>query len=323
MLLFELMNSLSLIIPVYNEEENLPILYKKLRGVLEHLNISYEVLFVDDGSGDKSYEELKKLSTEDRDVKIIRFARNFGQTAAISAGMQHSSGEVLVFMDADLQNDPEDIPQLLKKIEEGYDVVSGWRKNRQDKFFSRILPSQLANKMISFIIGVYLHDYGCTLKAYKREVIKDIHLYGEMHRFIPAYAVMAHGAKIAELPVRHHPRQFGKSKYGLSRTIKVILDLLVVKFLSGYFTKPMHFFGGVGSAASFIGLAAGLIAIYLKFASIRDFVATPLPIFSALFLILGVQFVLMGLLAEIIIRTYHESQNKPVYLIKEKINIAS
>lgn len=321
MLLFELMNSLSLIIPVYNEEGNLPILYKKLRGVLANLAKSYEIIFIDDGSTDKSFERLKKLADEDKNVRIIRFSRNFGQTAAISAGIEHSSGEVLVFMDADLQNDPEDIPLLLKKIEEGYDVVSGWRKNRQDKFFSRILPSWLANKMISFITGVHLHDYGCTLKAYKRGVIKDIHLYGEMHRFIPAYAAMTHGAKIAELPVRHHPRQFGKSKYGLSRTIKVILDLLVVKFLSGYFTKPMHFFGGVGSAAFFIGLAAGLIAIYLKFAGIRDFVATPLPIFSALFLILGVQFVLMGLLAEIIIRTYHESQNKPTYLIKEKVNL--
>ena len=315
------MNILSVIIPVYNEEENIPILYKNLSNVLRNLKRDHEIVFVDDGSSDKSFEQLKKIADEDKNIRIIRFSRNFGQTAAISAGFKHSIGEVIVLMDADLQNDPEDIPLLLEKMEQGYDVVSGWRKKRQDKFFSRILPSWFANKMISFITGVKLHDYGCTLKAYKREVIKDINLYGEMHRFIPAYTVMTHGAKIAELSVRHHPRLRGKSKYGLSRTIKVILDLLVVKFLSGYFTKPMHFFGGIGSAAVFIGLAGGLIAIYLKFAGIRDFVATPLPIFSALFLILGVQFVLMGLLAEIIIRTYHESQNKPIYLIKDKINV--
>src|SRR5713226_5217578 len=233
---------LSIIIPIYNEEESIPPLHENLRQVLEKQNLPYEVIYVDDGSTDGTFPQLYRLARSDQHSQVIRLRRNFGQTAAISAGVAHSAGEILVFMDADLQNDPVDIPRLLAKLEEGYDVVSGWRKNRKDAMLSRKLPSWLANQLISKITGVSLHDYGCTLKAYRREVFQHVHLYGEMHRFLPAYIALA-GASIAEIEVNHHPRSFGRSKYGISRTTRVLLDLITLKFFESYRTRPHHAFG--------------------------------------------------------------------------------
>lgn len=316
---FNLNMKLSIIVPVYNEEQNIEELYKELKVILGGLSINYEIITINDGSKDGSGQVLKKIATIDSNFKVIGFRKNFGQTAAISAGIDYANGEVLILMDSDLQNDPTDIPRFLKEIGRGYDVVSGWRKNRKDKFLTRKIPSWLANKLISFITKVNLHDYGCTMKAYKSEAIKDVRLYGEMHRFIPAYTSW-HGAKIQEIIVNHRPRKYGKTKYGISRTFRVILDLLTVKFLTDYSTKPMHFFGRIGFWLFSFGFISGALALFLRFFKGITLIQTPLPLLTVLFVVVGVQFILMGLLAEILIRIYYESPKKPVYLIKKKIN---
>ncbi len=310
---------LSVLIPIYNEEKNIEALYKELKKVLEDLSISYEIIAVNDGSKDDSYQILKKIAQANFNFKVINFRKNFGQTAAISAGIDFSEGEIIIPMDADLQNDPSDIPRFLEKIEEGFDVVSGWRKDRKDKLLTRKIPSWIANRLISVITRVKLHDYGCTMKAYRKEVIKDIRLYGEMHRFMPAYTSW-YGAKIGEIVVNHRSRKHGKTKYGISRTFWVILDLLTVKFLTDYSTKPMHFFGKVGYWLLFLGFLSGLTAVILRFVAGISFILTPLPLLTVFLILIGIQFILMGLLAEILTRTYYESQNKPTYLIKEKFN---
>jgi len=311
---------LSILIPVYNEEDNLPILHGKLVEALEPLGRTFEVILVNDGSRDKSEAVLNDIAARDTRFKVVNFRRNFGQTAAMMAGINYASGEILIPMDADLQNDPADIRKLLAKLDEGYDVVSGWRKDRKDNAIKRNLPSRLANWLISTISGVRLHDYGCSLKAYRRDVIKDIKLYGEMHRFVPIYATW-HGAKVTEIPVTHHPRVHGVSKYGLERVVKVVLDLIVVKFLASYAIKPIYLFGGFGLFSFFISGIAGVLALYLKIFRDVSFVQTPLPLLVALTFLTGMTSILMGLLAELITRTYYESQAKAVYLVKNTHNI--
>jgi glycosyltransferase involved in cell wall biosynthesis len=314
---------LSLFLPFYNEVGNLERLQTKISEAMAALGQSYEVIYVDDGSSDRSLELLKKFAATDPRVKVIGFRRNYGQTAAMAAGIDAARGEVLIPMDADLQNDPADIGRLLAKLDEGYDVVSGWRKDRQDAFITRTFPSRIANGLISRIGGVPLHDYGCSLKAYRREVLKDVNLYGEMHRFIPIYAAWA-GARVAEIPVAHYPRTAGKSKYGLSRTIKVIFDLVTIKFMASYMTKPIYIFGWAGMLAFAISLFSAVLAALMKYArwpKHADFIQTPLPILAMVMLGLGVQFFLMGLIAEMLVRTYHESQGKPIYTIKTKLNL--
>lgn len=309
---------ITIFLPVYNEEDNLQLLHERIISVLSSLNRTAEIIYIDDGSTDSSLQVLKGIAAADDRVRVIALRRNYGQTAAMSAGFDLSRGEILIPMDADLQNDPGDIPKLLEKIDEGYDVVSGWRKNRHDKLLSRRIPSILANKIISLISGVHLHDYGCSLKAYRKEVVDGIKLYGEMHRFIPIYASWA-GAKVTEIPVNHHPRFRGKSKYGLSRTFKVIFDLMTIKFMASYQTKPLYVFGTFGLISFIISLITGSWALYLKIFDNVSFILTPLPLITIVMLAISVQFFLMGLLAEMLIRTYHESQDKPTYLIKEKI----
>ncbi len=312
--------NLSVVIPVYNEEENLPLLYQALCRVLQPLEIEWEAILVDDGSRDRSMAVLAQLAAADpQHIRVLELRRNFGQTAAIAAGIDHAAGEIVVLMDADMQNDPADIPAMLKKIDEGCDVVSGWRIHRQDAFLTRTLPSRMANQMISWVTGVPLHDYGCTLKAYRREVITGFKLYGEMHRFIPVYANSV-GAKIVEMPVNHHPRKFGKAKYGLERTFKVILDLFTVKFLSSYANKPIYLFGGAGAT---LILFSAIILLFLfirrMFYAISPF-SSPLFIIGIMFAIFGFQSILMGLIAELLARTYHESQGKPTYTVRRKFN---
>jgi glycosyltransferase involved in cell wall biosynthesis len=311
--------NLSIIIPVFNECDNIQILGNKLNEVLQPLKTEYEVIWVNDGSTDGSDGQLNAVAGADRHMKVIHFRKNFGQTAAIMAGIKFSTGDIIIPMDADLQNDPADIPNLIGKLNEGYDVCSGWRKERKDNPVKRTLPSMMANKMISWVSGVKLHDYGCTLKAYRRDVVEHIRLYGEMHRFIPIYASWE-GAKVTEIPVNHHPRQFGKSKYGLNRTFKVILDLMVVKFYGSYFQKPIYIAGGFGIFCFFISLISFLLMLYFKFWGNKSFVETPLPLFAALFFIVGFLSIFLGILAEMQMRTYHESQDKTTYLIKEKRN---
>src|SRR5262249_43616117 len=278
----------------------------KIFEAMEQLGQSFEVIYVDDGSSDRSLELLKQFAEKAPQIRVIAFRRNYGQTAAMAAGIDAARGEVLVPMDADLQNDPTDIMRLLAKLEEGYDVVSGWRKDRQDAFFTRTLPSRIANSLISKIGGVRLHDYGCSLKAYRREVLKDVHLYGEMHRFIPIYAAWA-GARVTELPVRHCPRTAGKSNYGLSRTIKVIFDLVTIKFMASYLTKPIYMFGWAGLLAFAISCLSALFAFLMKYAEWpqkASFIQTPLPVLAMVMFVLGIQFFLMGLIAEMLVRTY-------------------
>ncbi len=311
---------LSIIIPVYNEAENLPILYERLTHVLAAIDQPWEVIFINDGSIDGTKQTLNQLADQDGKVKVIHFKRNFGQTAAMMAGIDFASGDILISMDGDLQNDPADIPPCLAKLAEGYDVCSGWRRDRQDSTLKRTIPSRIANSLISWISGVHLHDYGCTLKAYKKEVIKGVKLYGEMHRFIPIYASWQ-GAKVTEIPVTHHPRLHGTSKYGLERTVKVLLDLIVVKFLTQYAQKPIYVFGCVGLVNILIAVVAAGASLYYKFFGNKSFISTPLPLLFVLTSITGVMCILMGLLAEIVIRTYYESQNKPVYLIAEQRNL--
>ncbi|MEZ5421492.1 MAG: glycosyltransferase family 2 protein [Pyrinomonadaceae bacterium] len=308
---------ISLFLPVLDEEENLRPMYEKITAALAELGRTAEVIFVDDGSTDRSLSILKEIAAKDDRVRVISLRRNYGQTAAMAAGIDAAKGEILIPMDADLQNDPADIKRLLDKLDEGYDVVSGWRKNRQDKLISRKIPSQIANRIISWIGGVHLHDYGCSLKAYRRDVLQDVRLYGEMHRFIPIYASWA-GARVTEIPVDHHARTMGKSKYGISRTVKVIFDLMTIKFMASYQTKPIYVFGTFGMLAFFLSLIAGIWAVVLKIEG-TSFIQTPLPVVAVVMLAISVQFFLMGLLAELLVRTYHESQDKAIYAVRERI----
>ena len=307
---------LSIIVPVYNEEENIPLLHERIQHVMRQQCFSYEIIYVDDGSKDQTIDQLKRLVKLDEHVQVVHLRRNFGQTAAIAAGVANSSGEILIFMDGDLQNDPIDIPRLLAKLEEGYDVVSGWRKNRQDAQISRKLPSRIANRLISKVTGVHLNDYGCTLKAYRYEVFQHIRLYGEMHRFIPAYAALA-GASISEIEVTHHARQFGKSKYGISRTVRVMLDLLTLKFLGSFGTKPLYAFGMLGLSSFLLGSSISGYALSRRILPPHIRVhRTPLLPISLLFTGFGMLSIMMGLLAELLTRTYYEAQDKPTYVVK-------
>lgn len=312
---------LSILLPLYNEEENIRLQYEEITAAVDSLKVEYEILFVDDGSTDRSFEILSSIAAHDERVKLIQFRRNFGQTAAMAAGIDHSRGEILVFMDSDLQNDPRDIGRLLEKIEEGYDVVSGWRKKRKDNLFIRTIPSRIANRLIARVSGVRLHDLGCSLKAYRGEVLRQVKLYGEMHRFIPIHASWV-GASITEIPVNHNPRRFGKSKYGIIRTFKVILDLFTVKFMGSYATKPIYIFGGAGivlfSGSILSGSAVILMKLFLRHSMIRN----PLLLLTVMLIILSAMFIMLGLLAEISIRTYHESQSMPPYRVRKKVNIS-
>ena len=314
------MSYLSLIVPVYNEEQNLPLLYDEVVAALKPIKKDWELILVDDGSRDKSMGVLKQIASKDKKhVRVVQFRRNFGQTAAIAAGIDFASGEIIVLLDADLQNDPADIPMLLAKLDEGYDIVSGWRKDRKDNGLTRTLPSNAANWLISQVTGVHLHDFGCTLKAYRRDALAGFRLYGEMHRFIPVFAHSV-GARITELPVHHHARQFGKSKVGLERTIKVLLDLFTVKFLLTYSNKPIYLFGGTGITLSVLGML-DLFYLFIR----RTFwqvpaSTSPLLLIGVMFVILGFQSILLGLIAELLARTYHESQSKPTYTVREIFN---
>ncbi|MBL8924573.1 MAG: glycosyltransferase family 2 protein [Myxococcaceae bacterium] len=304
---------LSVVVPFFNEEENARALYDELKGVLEQFGRSYEMVFVDDGSTDKTFSVLEDVAKKDDAVVVVRFRRNFGQTAALAAGIERAKGLVIVPMDGDLQNDPAEIPKLLAKMAEGYECVSGWRKNRQDAGI-RVLPSKVANRLIGWLSGVRIHDYGCTLKAYRRDVIEGVRLYGEMHRFIPIYAHWQ-GARVTEMVVNHRARRAGVSKYGFGRIPRVVLDLIVVKFLFQYLTKPIYVFGGFGLVALILSFLALCAAVGLKLAGLKDLVSTPLPLFSGISGLIGIQAVLTGLLAEVLIRTYYESQGKRPYLV--------
>ena len=308
--------SVSVVIPLFNEVKSVPILHEKLHAAMDPLAKDWEVVFVDDGSSDGSLQAVEAIAAKDpKHTRVIALRRNFGQTAAISAGIDYTEGEIIVLMDGDLQNDPADIPNLITGIDEGYDLVSGWRKDRKDNFITRTFPSRIANWIISRVTGVYLHDYGCTLKAYRREVLTGFRLYGEMHRFIPAYAGYV-GARIKEVTVQHHPRKYGKTSYGLERSVKVILDLFTVKFLSGYINKPIYLFGGTGLVFGGMG-AVGLLYLFVRKALLQTGVVnSPIFLLSALLFILGVQAILLGLIAEMMVRTYHESQSKPIYNVR-------
>ncbi|OQX20306.1 MAG: glycosyltransferase [Desulfobulbaceae bacterium A2] len=307
---------ISVVIPIYNEEENIEPLYRELKEILWTVHERHEIIFVDDGSRDGSLAMLERLQTEDPAVVVISFRRNFGQTAAMSAGFDHARGDVIVTMDGDLQNDPHDIPAMIRKLEEGFDVVTGWRFDRKDPFLSRRLPSQLANGLISWITGVNLHDYGCTLKAFRKEVTRNIRLYGEMHRFIPAIA-SGMGIDFTEVKVNHRPRRFGSSKYGISRTVRVVLDLLTVKFLLSYATRPIHVFGFMGMFSFGVGFfIALLMAVQRQFFGV-PMSDRPLLFLAILLLFIGVQFITIGLVSELLVRTYHESQQKPIYYIRK------
>lgn len=310
---------LSIITPIYNESQNLNRLFKEIKDVLSRHNFDYEVIAINDGSTDGSSMVLEAEAQNDKRVKVINFSRNFGQTAAMSAGIKVAIGDIIIPLDADLQNDPADIPRFLEKINEGYDVVSGWRKDRKDKLLLRKIPSWMANWIIGLMTGVKIHDYGCSIKAYKKEAIQGVVLYGEMHRFIPAY-IAWNGGAVSEIIVNHRPRIHGQTKYGLSRTFKVILDLLTVKFLTKYITRPMHFFGQAGFYCLFFSFLSGVLAIILRLYFGTSFISTPLPLLTVFLAIVSIQFILMGLLAEILVRVYFESQNKPIYQIKNKIN---
>ncbi|MGZ8843458.1 MAG: glycosyltransferase family 2 protein [Pyrinomonadaceae bacterium] len=316
---------ISIFLPVFNEEPNLRPLHERLDASLSQLGRTAEIIYVDDGSSDSSLNVLREIAARDPRVRVVALRRNYGQTPAMAAGIHAAKGRVLIPMDADLQNDPADIARLLDKLDEGYDVVSGWRKNRQDPLITRKIPSQMANWLISKIGGVPLHDYGCSLKAYRRESLEDVQLYGEMHRFIPIYASWS-GARVTEIPVEHHARTMGKSKYGLSRTIKVVFDLMTIKFMASYQTKPLYMFGSAGLITFAISLLCAVFAFLMKFANWphhADFIQTPLPVLTMVLLVLGVQFFFMGLLAEMLVRTYHESQAKAIYAVRERINFTT
>jgi glycosyltransferase involved in cell wall biosynthesis len=311
---------LSITIPLYNEEANVKPLHERLVAALDPIGQPYEVILVNDGSSDGTERELAALAARDPRVKVVNFRRNFGQTAAMMAGIHYASGDIIIPMDGDLQNDPADIAKLLAKLDEGYDVVSGWRQDRQDHAIRRNLPSRIANRLISTISGVKLHDYGCSLKAYRRDVVKGVKLYGEMHRFIPIYASWE-GGRVTEVPVTHHPRIHGESKYGADRVLKVVLDLIVVQFLAGYANRPIYVFGTFGIGCIGVAFLAGLWAVYLKYFENTTFIQTPLPLLVALLTVTGFMSILMGLLAEIIMRTYYESQGKDVYVVKGTSNL--
>ena len=309
--------TISVVIPLYNEEENVRELHDRLKAVLDAMGTDYEVLFIDDGSTDSTLQLLQDIQAQDNQVVVLSLRRNFGQTAAFAAGFDYSRGDIIVTMDGDLQNDPNDIPRLIELMKD-HDLVSGWRRKRKDHFISRRLPSLMANWLISKVTGVNLHDYGCSLKAYKRDVIKNLKLYGEMHRFIPAVASW-YGVRIAEIETTHHPRLRGKSKYGISRTMKVVLDLITVKFLQSFSTKPLQFFGPIGLASGMLGF---LISLYLAIEKLllgKDIGGRPLLLLGALLIIVGIQFIGMGLLGEMMVRVYHETQKKPIYVIKKVI----
>ncbi len=312
---------LSVVLPVYNEEDNIRLVHEELKSVLDALPLRYEIIYVDDGSRDSSRQQIIALAeAEPEIVRAVLLRRNFGQTAAIQAGIDHANGAIIALMDADLQNDPHDIPLMLEQMEkEGYDLVSGWRKNRQDRALSRRLPSKVANRIISLVTGVSLHDYGCTLKTYRREVLDHVRLYGEMHRFIPVLANAA-GANIVERVVNHRPRLHGKSKYGLWRTIKVVLDLMTVTFLTKYNTRPMYIFGGVGFMLSMLAMISlGVMAVSgIVYGDLRW--NSPWPVLTALFGVLAIQSILLGLMMEMLMRTYYESQGKGPYAIQRVIN---
>jgi glycosyltransferase involved in cell wall biosynthesis len=311
---------LSVVIPLYNEEESIEALYDELSSVMDSLGHTYEVIIVDDGSKDASFARLKAVHQRDPRWKIIRFRRNYGQTAGIAAGFEAAQGEVVITQDADLQNDPRDIPRLLAKLDEGYDIVSGWRKDRKEPFFSRRLPSMTANWLISRSTGVALHDYGCTLKAYRSVVVKNIHLYGELHRFIPAVASSI-GVNVAEVPVNDRARRFGKSKYGIMRTFRVLLDLITVRFILSYSTRPLQIFGGAGLLMGAAGVLIGLYLTFVKLVLGESIGDRPLLILGVLLIILAVQMISIGLVAEIVVRTYHESQRKPIYMVRESLGV--
>jgi glycosyltransferase involved in cell wall biosynthesis len=308
----------SIVVPIFNERENIADVYEEITDVLSGLNISYEIIFVDDGSTDGSTKIVADLAEQDPHIQSIIFRRNFGQTPAFSAGIENASGNVIILMDGDRQNDPHDIPMLLQKIDEGFDVVSGWRYERQDNFLRR-LPSQIANKVISIVTGVHLHDYGCSLKAYRKEVLKHVRLYGEMHRFIPALCYW-HGASITELKVNHRARTKGVSKYGINRTIRVILDLLTVKFLMTFSTRPSHVFGVLGILSMIAGLSINIYLSFVRLVFQHPIANRPLLLLGILLIFVGLQFICFGLLAEMLARIYHESQNKPIYSIKKIIS---
>lgn len=307
--------SVSVVIPLYNEEENIKVLHERLKEVLDTLDTEYEIIYVDDGSSDRTLNLLEDIQKADRNVLVLSLRRNFGQTAAFAAGFDFARGDIVITMDGDLQNDPKDIPRLLDAIKD-CDLVSGWRKKRKDTFLTRRLPSMIANWLISKVTGVKLHDYGCSLKAYRRDVVKNLKLYGEMHRFIPAVASW-YGVRVAEIETTHHPRLRGKSKYGISRTIKVLLDLVTVKFLQSFSTRPMQFFGPMGMIFGMIGVGISLYLSIEKLFKGVNIGGRPLLLLGALLIIVGVQFVGMGLLGEMLVRVYHESQKKPIYAIKK------
>lgn len=306
----------SIVVPLYNEEGNVRELYQELNGVLRANSFTYEIVFINDGSSDRTGELIREICNSDPQVVVINFRRNFGQTAAMSAGFDYSRGDIVITMDGDLQNDPADIPKFLAKIREGYDVVAGWRFKRQDPFLNRRLPSMIANRVISMITGVKLHDYGCTLKAFKKEISENINLYGEMHRFIPAIA-SAMGITIAEVKVNHRPRHQGTSKYGISRTFRVILDLITVKFLLSYSNRPIHIFGLIGMVSFSMGVLISLFLFVQRQVYDMPLSDRPLFLLAILLIFIGIQFVTFGLISELQIRTYHESQNKPIYYVKE------
>ncbi len=312
--------TLSIVVPVYDEEQNLATLTRKLLDTLQDLGREFEIIFINDGSTDGSADLLDELAAGDARIRVVHFKRNFGQTSAMMAGLDYASGDIIIPIDADLQNDPADIPRLLERLDEGFDLVSGWRKDRKDDALSRNLPSWIANRIISRISGVRLHDYGCTLKAYRRSIVEDIRLYGEMHRFLPVYASWS-GARTTELPVKHHARKAGRSKYGLKRVVKVPLDLLVVKFLGDYSQKPIYVFGGFGMLNHALALLTFVVMLYFKFWGGKSFIETPLPTLAALFILMGFMSMLLGLIAELVVRTYHESQDKPTYIVGRTVNL--
>lgn len=309
--------NVSVVVPVLNEQESLKVLYEQIISSLSD-NHDFEMLFVDDGSTDDSFALLKQMHNKDNRIRVIRLRKNFGQTAALSAGFAHARGSYIVALDADLQNDPADIPKMIAKLDEGFDVVSGWRKKRHDNAFTRLIPSKIANWIISRITGVKLHDFGCTLKAYRRDILAQTKLYGEMHRFIPALASWA-GATITEMEVNHRPRMAGTAKYGIARTWRVILDLVTVKFLLSFSTKPIQFFGGLGLFSLATAFITGLSVIYSKVVNNQNMTGNPFLYLTVLFLVVALQFIMMGLLAEILVRTYHESQDRPTYVVKQII----
>ncbi|MEN9234138.1 MAG: glycosyltransferase family 2 protein [Gloeomargarita sp. DG02_4_bins_56] len=313
------MRQVSVVVPIYNEVENLPHLIPAVAEVLTAAGLDYELICVDDGSQDGSTERLRQMAQARSDLKAVILRRNYGQTAAMAAGFDQATGQVVVTLDGDLQNDPQDIPRLLAKLEEGYDLVSGWRQHRQDHGITRLLPSRVANWLIGRVTGVKLHDYGCTLKAYRRELLQDMHLYGELHRFLPALAYIE-GARIAELPVRHHPRRFGHSKYGLGRTLRVMMDLLTIAFMKRFLTRPMHVFGLMGLFFLLLGLGLGAYLLVLKLAFAQSIGQRPLLFLAGLAVISGLQLFCFGLLAEMLMRTYHESQGRPIYRVREVVS---